>query len=295
MSQGETAREGGSCPLCQGHAVRLFHKHHHWILSCAACGHRFALLTVLDQPSHIQRVYGDQYFFGGGAGYPNYLEEGNILRSHGRRYGRLLRRYAPYGTLLDVGCAAGFILHGLCDTGWRGEGIEPNARMAQYAREQLGLPVTTSTLEELDEVDRYDVVTMIQVIAHLVDPREAFQRIAYATNSGGLCLIETWNWKSATARLFGKAWHEYSPPSVLHWFSLDRLIRLASEFDYAMVSSGRVPKWIGCRHALSLVTHSLGDSRLGLLATNALRMIPENLNLPYPAEDLFWVLFRKNA
>ncbi len=73
------------------------------------------------------------------------------------------------------------------------------------------------------------IITMIQVMAHFVDPLDAFDRVARANKNDGLCLIETWNCQSLTARLFGKAWHEYSPPSVLHWFSPARLARLAGE------------------------------------------------------------------
>jgi len=244
--------------------------------------------------NHVASIYGDQYFFGGGAGYPDYLAEANTLRDRGRRYGRLLRRYRPCGALLDVGSAAGFILQGLCDIGWHGEGIEPNNTMAEHARREFGLPVKTSLLEELEDVGRYDAVTMIQVIAHFVDPSDALRRVARATKVGGLCLIETWNWRSVAARIFGRAWHEYSPPSVVHWFSPERVVRLAADLNYEMVSTGKVSKWIGRRHAQSLIRHAFDNSRIGDALANALSVIPSNVALPYPGDDLFWMLLRKH-
>jgi SAM-dependent methyltransferase len=195
----------------------------------------------------------------------------------------------------DVGCAAGFILQGMCDTGWQGEGIEPNATMAEHARQHLGLSIRNASLEELEQVDRYDVITMIQVMAHFVDPREAFRQIARANKNGGLCLIETWNWRSATARFFGKARHEYSPPSVLHWFSPRRLAQLANDFHYDVVATGRAAKWIGIRHAATLAAHALGNSKVGAAVAKMISVIPRNVRLPYPAEDLFWMLLRKNV
>ena len=117
-----------ACPLCGDVSARLFEKYGHGIARCHDCGHRFAQITVSE--AHIDSVYGDDYFQGGGAGYRDYLSESRLLRAHGRRYGRLLKRFAPAGEVLDVGAAAGFLLQGLLDEGWQGEGLEPNDRMA---------------------------------------------------------------------------------------------------------------------------------------------------------------------
>ena len=73
-------------------------------------------------------------------------------------------------------------------------------------------------LENLPVDDEYDAVSMIQVLPHFIDPKRAMAVVTKVLKPGGLLLIETWNRDSWTARLFGKNWHEYSPPSVLHWF-----------------------------------------------------------------------------
>ena len=106
------------------------------------------------------------------------------------------------GTFLDVGAAAGFILQGLIESGWRGEGIEPNAQMAAYARAQLQVLVHVGGFEQFQSDTTYDLVTMIQVIAHFLDPRQAFQKARALLRPGGYLLIETWNRASWTARCF---------------------------------------------------------------------------------------------
>ena len=218
------------CPICRGRSRRIFAKGSYWIRRCDGCGHRFAEIEA--GPPHVAEVYQDEYFFGGGAGYRDYLAEGTLLRERGQHYARLVRPYAARGTVLDVGAAAGFLLKGFEDCGWKGRGIEPNARMAAHARSTLGVAVDVGTLEGLDEASRYDLITMIQVVPHLFDVRGALAAAAKATNEGGFWLIETWNRESLTARLFGQHWHEYSPPSVLHWFSRVGLARLAGEFGF---------------------------------------------------------------
>ena len=68
------------------------------------------------------RVYRDDYFNGGGAGYSDYASEAEMLRGRGRDYGFKLARHARPGRMLDVGAAAGFILQGFVDQGWSGIG-----------------------------------------------------------------------------------------------------------------------------------------------------------------------------
>jgi SAM-dependent methyltransferase len=287
-SPGESAPH---CTLCGGRSRRAFQRHGIWILDCLACGHRFAIPPALE--THIETTYGDDYFSGGGAGYPDYLAESALLVAQGRRYGRLLRRYTPAGRLLDVGAAAGFLLSGLRDEGWDGWGVEPNGRMARHARERLRLSVVEDAFENLAPGTPLDVVTLIQVVAHLVDPAKSVEKLHELLRPGGACLVETWNWRSWPARLFGQSWHEYSPPSVLHWFTPDSLERLFSLKGFERVGIGRPQKWLQIGHARSLLTRIGQDSLAARVAAKAIGMVPAHLTVPYPSADLFWSVFRK--
>ena len=249
------------CPLCNGPTKRLFAKHGYWICDCQVCHHRCAEIPSTEE--HVARVYDDHYFHGGGAGYSNYVQEGAMLTAHGRRYAAVLARYMTPGMVLDVGAAAGFILQGLIESGWRGEGIEPNAQMAAYARAQLQVLVHVGSFEQFQPDTTYDLVTMIQVIAHFLDPRHAFQKARALLRPGGYLLIETWNRASWTARCFGRHWHEYSPPSVLHWFTPAGLGHLAAQCAFREVARGRPQKWLDGAHAKSLLWHILQGLVLG--------------------------------
>jgi SAM-dependent methyltransferase len=291
-SQPGASPENKRCPICDGPGLRLFVKHGYWIRSCVACAHQF---TELQPPGdHVERVYGSDYFHGGGSGYPDYLGEAEILRLHGQRYGRLLAGYAQAGNVLDVGAAAGFILQGLQDTGWRGVGIEPNQEMAHFARTQLRLQVSEGALEEFETHDQFDVISMIQVAAHFRDVRKAFQVAAALTRPSGFWLIETWSTQSWTARVLGSHWHEYSPPSTLNYFSPEGLRCLSAQFGFRQVARGRPVKRINGAHAKSLLQYKLGGSRLERFAAATAGFIPDRISIPYPSEDLFWALFRRS-
>ena len=278
-----------SCPVCTQCSNRLFSRDGYWLRECHSCRHQFFELVVADD--HVARTYDDSYFNGGGAGYPGYLHEERLLRERGRWYAKRLADYMPVGTVLDIGAAAGFILKGFQDAGWRGEGIEPNEAMARHARETLQLPVATVQLERFKTGNRFDVISMIQVIAHIADPRRALAQVAAMLKPGGYLLIETWNSRSWTARLLGKAWHEYSPPSVLHCFSPQSLSILAAKAGLSEVARGRPSKWISAEHAKTLASHKYGQSG----AAHALiRMIPDGVRVPYPADDLVWLLLKSD-
>jgi hypothetical protein len=259
------------------------------IRECGSCLHRFAEW----QPAadHVAAVYGDSYFFGGGAGYPDYLSEGVLLREHGKRYARRIARYAQPGSVLDIGAASGFLCDGFRSEGWRPEGLEPNETMARYAQDKLRLVVHKTALEDFVSPGRYDLISMIQVLGHFTSLRQALRKAADLTRERGFWLIETWNNRSLTARVLGKHWHEYNPPSVLNYFSRRSLELLAGQFGFDVVASGHPSKRIMWRHARSLLDHQVPwrwfHSVTGL--------VPDDSVLPYPSEDLLWMLLRKQT
>lgn len=286
----EQSNEVSRCPLCGAEASRVFSIDQQAIADCTDCGHRF-----LDDPvpdDHVATVYADSYFFGGGAGYQDYTAEAELLIAQGRRYGALLAEHAAPGRLLDVGSAAGFISRGLSEAGWQVTGLEPNASMVRYANDKLGLDVRQGTLETADAREPFDAICLIQVIGHFHDLARSLDRLSALTRPGGLCLIEYWRRESAIARLLGKRWHEYSPPSVLHWFTIASLERAMRDRKFEPVASGAPKKYISGGHAASLLSHKLGGVPGRGILTAPLRMLA-TAKLPYPPLDLEWRLFRR--
>jgi 2-polyprenyl-3-methyl-5-hydroxy-6-metoxy-1,4-benzoquinol methylase len=280
-----------SCSLCEQPSQPVFKKHDIWIRECSSCQHRFALPEEID--NHVEQIYGDDYFFSGGAGYDNYLSESGLLVPHGQRYGRLLKRYGAGRSLLDVGSAAGLILQGLVNEGFDGCGVEPNETMARFALTELQLDVTASAFEDFEADRQFDVVTVVQVMGHFIDPVAAVQKLHKLVRPGGLCLVETWDAGSWPARVLGSNWHEYSPPSVLQWFSRGSLRQLFERCNFEQVANGRPSKWINAAHVRSLIDHKLPQASWANVIRSGLSRIPESLNLPYPSDDLFWALFRR--
>ena len=274
-----------NCPLCQSESKFAFESKGFALRDCVKCSHRFAEIAA--DETHVAEIYDDSYFSGGGAGYSDYLTEAEMLKNRGRMYAEKLEKYtSKKGKVLDVGAAAGFILQGFIDAGWNGKGLEPNAEMAKTGREKYNLDIAQGSLESFETNEKFDLISMIQVAAHFYAPATAFQKASELLDENGFLLIETWNRASVSARIFGKNWHEYSPPSVLQWFSLDGLTNFLKDFNFEKVAHGRPSKKISGAHAKSLLKYRLGENFL-------LTLIPDNFNFPYPSEDLFWAIYRK--
>jgi SAM-dependent methyltransferase len=276
------------CVLCGGACTRLFVAHGYGIAGCRRCGHRSAELAPADD--HVARTYGDTYFDGGGTGYADYLAGEALLRAQGRRYAELLQDHVPLGHVLDVGAAAGFLLQGFLDAGWIGTAVEPNPRMAALARQRLGVPVHVGPLEDFRSSDRFDLVTMIEVLPHFTDVRAALAAAAAVTAPRGYWLIETWNRDDLGARLLGRHWHEYNPPSVLHWFNPAGLRLLLGEYGLVEVAHGHPAKCITGAYVKSILRRQLGGGLLGRMLDAAL---PDTAAIPYPFRDVFWALFQR--
>lgn len=283
------------CPICRCKSSLWTEIRGYPLFDCNECTHRF---TVPTEPiSHIDSVYDDAYFFGGGAGYSDYLKEESILRERGRSYATLAtKKIGRPGTVIDIGAAAGFLLSGWIEAKWNGIGVEPNASMTEHAKTR-GIDVRCGAFEnaDLNGVSNVDCVSMIQVISHFIDPTAAITRAYQLLRPGGYLLVETWDRKSIIARVMNSKWHEYSPPSVLHWYTRTSLSRLVSNagFDAGSIEFGRVFRWIGVEHARSLLDHMATKSRAAAIAKSSLAVVPSRLALPYPGDDLFWMCCKK--
>ncbi|MBT2160158.1 class I SAM-dependent methyltransferase [Zobellia barbeyronii] len=276
-----------NCPLCSSQSEFVFEIKGFDILDCGSCNHRYA--KVKADEKHVVQTYGDSYFNEGEGGYADYLQNSELLYERGKLYAKKVQKITnKKGRVLDVGAAAGFILKGYLDNGWSGMGIEPNLQMTKYGQKEYGLDIQQGSFESFKADDKFDLISMIQVVAHFYDQQKAFENASKLLEDDGLLLIESWDRSSISAKIFGKNWHEYAPPSVLHWYSVESLTNFLKTFGFEKVAHGRPSKKISGRHIKSVLKYRFGENFL-------LKMIPDKIILPYPSEDLFWALYRKKA
>jgi 2-polyprenyl-3-methyl-5-hydroxy-6-metoxy-1,4-benzoquinol methylase len=100
------------------------------------------------------------------------------------------------GSVIDMGCGLGFFVqYATRFPGWEAHGCEISPAAVRYAREKLGL--TKIHCGRLDEVklpeQSFDIVTMWDVLDHLLEPDAILQKCRSLIKPNGFCFIRTPN------------------------------------------------------------------------------------------------------
>lgn len=96
---------------------------------------------------------------------------------------------------IDIGCGYGYTAAELAKTCKRVVGIEPNEALAEQARrtvEERGLTnleIRQVAIGELDDVERFDLAIMDNVLEHIEDQRDALRRLSDCLRPGGVAFI----------------------------------------------------------------------------------------------------------
>ena len=278
---------------CKQNQLLVMCKNGYPIMDCLSCLRRFTVIT--NNENHLAEVYADNYFFDGRSEYANYLEDKDTLINYGIRYAKIIGKHSSTGKILDIGSAAGFILKGFVSKGWTGQGIEPNATMAAYGKKELNIDIHAGSLEDFKSDEKFDLVTMIQVIGHFYDIDKSMKNISDLLSPDGIVLVESWNMKSLVARIFGKNWHAYSPPSTINWFSDESLKKLFNSYGFTFVESGYPLKKITMKRALSIIENKAPEFWFKAKFIKFLKLLTGRLVLIYPPVDLKWYVFRKTG
>jgi 2-polyprenyl-3-methyl-5-hydroxy-6-metoxy-1,4-benzoquinol methylase len=147
-----------------------------------------------------------------------------------------IRRFSgngPRKRLLDIGCATGELLKRVEDC-FVCSGVEINSGTAEIAR-QAGFDVTTGTLDDVAGEERFDVITMLQLIEHITEPRAMLERAFKLLKPGGLLYLDTPCIDSASFALFRSRHVHVSSFGHVSLFTKQSLTHLADRCGYKIL------------------------------------------------------------
>lgn len=147
---------------------------------------------------------------------------------------RTIKKYkSPPARFLDVGCSfGGFILTALKE-GYDAYGIDVSSFVVKEAKNEplLKNRIIQSNLLDYEPKEPFDIITLIEVIEHVPEPEQVFQKLYDLLNPRGLLIIQTANFDGLQAKLFKEHYHYYLP-GHLYYYSKTNLTRILKTYGF---------------------------------------------------------------
>jgi SAM-dependent methyltransferase len=262
------------CIACAAEPAPVFQRGALAVVRCAGCGLEWQ--RPFPSPQRLRELYAGDYFARWGARDPASFERVRAIKqASSRELIAELARLRPGGKLLDLGCAAGFLLEAAEAAGFQGFGLDLNPEAVGIAKRRFGDRVR---LGELDQSVfpgiRFDAVTLIDVLEHVPDPAALLGRVRDRLAPGGALAALLPNAASLVRRLLGRRWPHYTPEHLFFWNPAALARQLAAAgFQVLGIRTG-IRKTYTAEYlvAYAAVTGAWLPPGLGLLGARRLRV-----------------------
>lgn len=102
-----------------------------------------------------------------------------------------VNRIKPNGKILDIGCGDGHFLHLASISGLNCYGMEASKELASYASDNTKAKIVQGTYSaDMFPENTFDVITLIQVVEHLVAPLDILRIAKYYLRPTGIIVVE---------------------------------------------------------------------------------------------------------
>lgn len=194
-------------------SLRYRLKHFH-VRRCYRCG--LQMRDPLPTDDEVAAMYDDEAYHDS-ALFENAVERFDERSPEVRIWRRALDDLAVLTSgrlMLDVGAGAGLFAYLAGRAGWTVQGIELSGQLCARARERLGITLRQGSFPEASPPDeRFDVITMWDLLEHVPAPLEVLTAARRRLRPGGLLLVFTINSES----LFNRAGDLAAKLSGLRW------------------------------------------------------------------------------
>jgi len=167
---------------------------HYALSECKSCRSLF----VGTRPSQVELANAYK-----SAAYVAEVESALAAKSYWREIRKL--GLNKVDSLLDVGCNDGAFIAVVKRAGIeRVIGVEPSEEAIKKAPDEVKQLISLGTLEDVDFLEKFSMLTCFQTIEHLVDIRSFAQRARHLLNDGGTVVIICHNRNSLVNRILGQ-------------------------------------------------------------------------------------------
>ncbi|MGE7110294.1 class I SAM-dependent methyltransferase [Lysinibacillus sp. NPDC047702] len=121
--------------------------------------------------------------------------------------------------ILDVGCGTGWFLEVAKEHGANCSGLELGEELARFTSERIGIPVWNCDLKNLNVDEKYDVITMFDLIEHVEDPLDLVKVAKGLLKEEGIILIFTPQFDSVAIQTMKDKSNLVMPAEHLSYFN----------------------------------------------------------------------------
>ena len=212
------------------------------------------------------------------------------LEGRSRNFLTILKRLdkidKPGNRLLDIGAASGIFLHLAQELGYEVEGIEPSAYLVREAKNLFNLTMFQGTIDQFKGDKKYSVITLLDIIEHLADPRLFMKQLVTLMEDQGILVLVTPDINSLAVRVFGKRWWHYRI-AHLNFFNKKSITRLLRQNGFQII---KIHRYAWHFSAFYLLTRLFP----GLKQKKSLQKMLKKVNLKLQLFDSWEIYARKD-
>jgi len=187
-----------------------------------------------------------------------YLDRDNTenLKYYYRNLRSLILEKISSRKILDVGCNAGQFLDEM--NGFERYGIDRSPSHGKIAKEKYGENIFIGTFEDYSSPDfLFDCITLQDVLDHMVDPLGALEKCHKLLKPDGILVVKVHDMSSLFAKIMGKRFYAFIPPTHLFYFSRTALATTLRKASFDIIFS----KHLGHLMFLSSVFYRLSRGK----------------------------------
>ena len=225
------------CILCGSVNRTVLYSRNEWkVYKCVECN-----LGFLDpQPDNeeVASLYQQEYFQNH---YNNELIPGSpemkerLLQEKHRL--RFFHKFKKKGMILDIGCGRGYFLLACRKQGYKVEGIDISADVANYVSSNLKITVHVGEVRNVTLPERtFDIITLWHSLEHTADPNVYIQNARKWLKDDGILVVDVPNYEGHDAKMNWQNWSNWDLPYHFYHFTEDSLTCLLHKHGFAVIS-----------------------------------------------------------
>ena len=165
--------------------------------------------------------------------------------------------------VLDIGCGGGEFIKVMQSAGYKAIGLEPNKKLSEIIRKNFDVNVITGTLENLEIVDKFKIVTMWDVLEHVNSPKKTLNQVvnimanshsqdssASSRKCKSLLILNLPMIDTFPAKFLRKFWPFYLEVH-LFYFTLKSVEKYTNELGLELISVKRFWQTLPLRYLIS--------------------------------------------